>query len=107
MRAAVYLQQHPLLRPAVTPAAVTWRPVPLLRLLARLAPDALDAGAAEDYAFITDEQLLEVAIVAGGVAASAQLYHPRAFLIADAVWCKAAAVTVHESLRSLVHQTPM
>ena len=64
---------------------MAWWPVPLLRLLARLAPDALDAGAAEEYAFITDEQLLEVAVVAGGVAARAQLYYSRAFLSADPV----------------------
>ena len=44
-------------------------------VLSRLTAEALYACPAEGYALVAEEQLLEVAVVAGGVAARAQLGH--------------------------------
>jgi hypothetical protein len=60
-------------------------PASLLGLLSRLAAEALYARPADDDALVAEEQLLEVAVVAGGIAASAQLHHLRPNVVAEAV----------------------
>jgi len=75
VEAAVYLQEHSFLGPAIAAAAVSGWPAALLGSLSRLTAEALYACPAEGYALVAEEQLLEVAVVAGGVAARAQLGH--------------------------------
>lgn len=94
--AAVHLQQHAFLGPAVPAAAVSWRTAPLLGLVARLAAEALDRGAANSDALMQQEQLAQVAVVAAGVGTGAQFQHSLAQLVAESVLRGAAPVAVHE-----------
>jgi hypothetical protein len=85
VEAAVYLQEHSLLRSAVAMAAMSGWPASLLGLLSRLAAEAPHARPTEDDALVAEEQLLEVAVVAGGIAAGAQLHDLRPNVVAEAV----------------------
>jgi hypothetical protein len=57
----------------------------LLGPLSRLAAEAPHARPAEDDALVAEEQLLEVAVVAGGIAAGSQLHDLRPNVVAEAV----------------------
>jgi hypothetical protein len=57
----------------------------MLGLLSRLAAEALHARSTEDDALVAEEQLLKVAVVAGGIAASTQIHHLRPKVVAEAV----------------------
>jgi hypothetical protein len=85
VEATVYLQEHSFLRSAVPMAAMPGWPASLLGPLSRLAAEAPHARPAEDDALVAEEQLLEMAVVAGGIAASAQLHHLRPNVVAKAV----------------------
>jgi hypothetical protein len=85
VEAAVYLQEHSFLGSAVPTAAMSGWPALVLGLLSRLATEALHARPTEDDALVAEEQFLEVAIVAGGIPASAQLHHLRPKVVAEAV----------------------
>jgi hypothetical protein len=85
VEAAVYLQEHSFLGSAVPMAAMSGWPALLLGPLSRLATEALHARPTEDDALVAEEQFLEVAIVAGGIAASAQLHHHRPNVVTEAV----------------------
>jgi len=56
-------------------AAMSGWPASLLGLLSRLATEALHARPTEEDALVAEEQLLEVAVVALGIPAGAQLHH--------------------------------
>jgi hypothetical protein len=60
-------------------------PASLLGPLSRLATEALYARPTEDDALVAEEQLLEVAVVAGGIAAGAHLHHLRPNVVTEAV----------------------
>jgi hypothetical protein len=66
-------------------AAVSGWPASLLGPLSRLAAEALHARPTEDDALVAEEELLEVAVVAGGIAAGAQLHHLRPNVVAETV----------------------
>jgi hypothetical protein len=86
MRAAVHLQQHAFLGHALAALTVPGWPVPARRFQARLAPDTLDAFAAEHNALTLRQELGQVVVVAAGVRTSKQLSHPRPGLLADPPW---------------------
>jgi hypothetical protein len=85
VEAAVYLQEHSFLGPAVPAAAMPGWPASLLGLLSRLAAQALHAGPAEDNALVAEEQLAEVRVVAGGIPASPQPHHLRPEVVRQTV----------------------
>jgi hypothetical protein len=57
----------------------------LLGPLSRLATEALHARPTEDDPLVADEQFLEVAVVAVGIATSGELHHLRPNVVAKAV----------------------
>jgi hypothetical protein len=85
VEAAVYLQEHSFLGSAVPMAAMSGWSALLLGPLSRLATEALHARPTEDDALVAEEQFLEVAVVASGIAASAQLHHHRPNVVTEAV----------------------
>ena len=105
VEAAVYLQEHSFLGSAVPMAAMSGWSALVLGLLSRLAAEALHTRPAEDDALVAEEQFLEVAVVAGGIAAGAQLHHLRPKVVAETVGRRSAAVTVHEGPRSLLDES--
>jgi len=85
VEAAVYLQEHSFLGSAVPMAAMSRWPASLFGPLSRPAAEAPYTRATKDDALVVEEQLLEVAVVAGGIAACAQFHHLRPNVVAEAV----------------------
>jgi hypothetical protein len=70
--ASVDLQEHSFLSSAVATAAVSGRPAALLGLLPGPTAKALHGRPAEEDALIAEKQLLQMAVVAVGIASLAQ-----------------------------------
>jgi hypothetical protein len=85
VEAAVYLQEHSFLGSAVPMAAMSRWPASLFGPLSRPAAEAPYTRATKDDALVVEEQFLEVAVVAGSIAAGAQFHHLRPNVIAEAV----------------------